>query len=96
MGRVRPTAPGDATHRRFYELGVERHSGAQRPCDPAAATRALQACRVDERGELGGSGAAQISATAGHRAIAIGDGDPARGRALVLRALFGHGETQQF
>jgi hypothetical protein len=74
---------------------VERHSGTQRPCDPAVATRALQARRVDERGEVGGSGAAQVSATARHRAITIGDGDPATGRALVLRALLGHGETQE-
>jgi hypothetical protein len=92
-GQALPTASGGTTLRRFYELGVERYSGTQRPRDTAAAGRAIKARGIDAYGGLGGSGAAEIGTATGHRAGAIDDGDAARTSTCGGRRLIGGGET---
>jgi hypothetical protein len=66
-----PAAPPSS---RFYELGVERHLGAQGACDPAAAHRARNAVARRQRAL---AVTAEICAAAREPAGGIGDRAPA-------------------
>jgi hypothetical protein len=79
LAGLRPASPPSY---RFYELGVERHPGAQGACDPATADRAGNAVA---RRQLALAVTTQICAASRERAGRIGDRAP---RARPLGADF--------